>query len=155
MSAESGPRLHRVLIDVDPRILVTSEEHQADLIREFQLISLGPVPGDAGGEPLPKRLADLIVEMLAGYQGTQEGNLASAHAALDRGDELVHLEMLLPVEAIGVVEAILGALEEADAYCREGDGLLTLATPPELAQVRRWFAEEVVRQIRASASESG
>ncbi len=157
MSEEAeGPTLHRVELEVDPAILVASEEHQADLIREFQLISLGALPTAANaaadhGPPLPKRLADLIVELLSDYRGTQEENLTRAHAALEQGDPSVRLEMDLPEATIGAIEGILGALEEADAFCRRGDGLLTLATPTEIAEARRGFFIEVSRQIRASA----
>jgi hypothetical protein len=138
--------LHHVVIEVDAAQLIASEEHQADLIREFQLISFGPE-----SPALPGRLAELIVETLRDYQGTQEGNLAAAHAALARGDQMVRLEMDLPVEVCGAVQSILGALEEADAYCQRGDGLLTLATPPDIAALRRWFVDELIRQVEASA----
>ena len=138
-------QLHRVVMDVDPELLISSEEHQADLIREFQLISFGPE-----SPSLPGRLAELIVETLRDYQGAQEANLAAAHEAVARGDRSVHLEMELPAEVVLAVQSILSALEEADAYCHRGDGLLTLATPPEIAALRRWFVEDVARQVEAS-----
>ena len=144
------PSLHHVVIELDPHVLIASEEHQADLIREFQLISLHRDSSE--GPPLPRRLADLIVELLRDYQGTQEGNLAAAHEAVARGDATVRLEMDLPVEVVGAVERIRDALEEADAYCRRGDGLLTLASPPGIAETRRWFVAELSRQIEASVT---
>ena len=137
--------LHRVVLDVDAELLVASEEHQADLIREFQLISFQP-----DSPTLPGRLAELIVETLRDYQGTQEDNLAAAHAALADGERTVHLEMELPAEVVPAVRRVLAALEEADAFCQRGDGLLTPASPPEIAAVRRWFVDELARQIDES-----
>jgi hypothetical protein len=137
--------LHRVVIEIDPDLLVRSEEHQADLIREFRLISFG----ESGG--LPRRLADLVVEILRDYQGVQDDNLAKAHEALRRGDPLVRLEMDLPYEVIEAVERINAALEEADAYCRRGEGLLTMAAPDDIRDARRWFVAEIARQVGASA----
>ena len=146
----TAPELHHVELDVEAEVLIASEEHQADLIREFQLISMGAEPGRDGGVPLPRRLADLIVELLRDYTGAQEENLTAAHAAVAQGERTVHLVMDLPVAAVDAIHGILGALEEADDYCRRGEGLLTLATPPRIAEVRRWFVEEVTRQIEAS-----
>jgi hypothetical protein len=141
--------LHRVTIELDAAMLVASEQHQADLIREFQLISLG---ADAGARPLPGRLADLIVETLADYTPVQNANLDAAVAALQRGERRVRLEMDLPAEVVPAVHKILGALEEADTYCRDSGALLTLATPPEIAELRRWFVQEIERQIEAATA---
>jgi hypothetical protein len=141
------PTLHHVVIDIDPNLVVRSEEHQADLIREFKLMSIGDASPGA-----PGRLADLVVEVLRDYQGVQEGNLALAYEAIARGDEVVRLEMDLPFEVIDAVERINGALEEADAFCRRGEGLLTLAAPDDILETRRWFVAEIGRQVRASAT---
>jgi hypothetical protein len=153
LTSSTPPRLYRVVMDLDAETVVASEQHQADLIREFQLISHAASDGEPAAE-LPGRLADLILETLADYTPVQNENLERSHAALARGDKDVHLEMDLPAEAIPAIEKILGALEEADAYCREG-ALLTLATPPHIADVRRWVVEEVTRQIRAAEADSG
>ena len=42
-------------------------------------------------------------------------------------------------------------LDEADAYCREGAHLLTVATPPEELRFRRWFISEFVVQVGGAA----
>ena len=41
-------------------------------------------------------------------------------------------------------------LDEADEYCRRGDHLLTLATPPEELRFRRWFISEFVDQVNGA-----
>ncbi len=38
-------------------------------------------------------------------------------------------------------------MDEADDYCRAGQHLLTLVTPPEALAFRRWYLGEFVRQI--------
>jgi hypothetical protein len=44
-------------------------------------------------------------------------------------------------------------LDEADEYCRRGEHLLTLETPPELVRFRRWYLQEFVNQIAGAAPE--
>ena len=47
---------------------------------------------------------------------------------------------------------MLGAIfDEADDYCRAGEHLLSLATPPEALAFRKWFINEFVAQIGGSA----
>lgn len=135
-----------MVVEVDPRVLIESEEHQAGLIREFRLIAIGHASSEDGSQ-IPRRLADLIVEVLADYKGVQEQNLDAAHAALERGDRLVRLEMLLPTAAMLAIERIHDALEKADQFCRRGDGLLTMPASDEVRAARRWFVEEARRQL--------
>ena len=47
----------------------------------------------------------------------------------------------------------LGAIfDEADAYCRSGEHLLSLATPPDALRFRRWFLGQMVDQIAGGAA---
>ena len=146
MSEGAGAELHEVTIVIDPQLVIESEEHQAGLIREFRLIEIGH---DSTGDRsvLPRRLAELIVEMLADYQGVQEENLDAAHAALERGDAVVRLEMMLPSAVLPAVERICDALEEADEFCRGNNGLLTTPATEEIRAARRWFVDEIRRQL--------
>ena len=42
----------------------------------------------------------------------------------------------------------LGALlEEVDDFCRSGQHLITLATPPESLAFRRWYLNEFIAQM--------
>lgn len=141
--------LHPVVLDVEAATLVASEQHQAELLREFQLISLSASAEDLERQ-LPGRLAALIVETLADYTAVQNTNLERTHDALARGDTTVRLEMDLPFAVVAAIEKILAALEEADTYCRRGGALLTLAAPPEVAAFRRWFVVEITRRIERS-----
>ena len=146
MSGPAPPELHDVVIEIDPEVLIESEEHQAGLIREFRLITIGHLSPEDESR-VPRRLADLIVEILADYQGVQEQNLQAARAAVERGDRVVRLEMRLPAEVVPAIEKIRDALEEADEYCRSGEGLLTTPASPAVRDARRWFVDEVRRQV--------
>ena len=53
----------------------------------------------------------------------------------------------VPVEVRQAAIDLGVLLDEADDFCRQGDELLTLATPPRAVAFRRWFLEEFVRQI--------
>jgi hypothetical protein len=45
------------------------------------------------------------------------------------------------------VVALGAILDEVDELCRQGQYLLTLATPPDLVAYRHWLLEEFTRQI--------
>ncbi|CAA9241415.1 MAG: Serine phosphatase RsbU, regulator of sigma subunit [uncultured Acidimicrobiales bacterium] len=81
----------------------------------------------------------------------REGIKRQAVAAHDAGSSHTQLELHLSYEAAEAGEAYLAALDEVDAYCR-AMRLLTLETPPEQRVFRRWYVEELVRQVRAAAA---
>jgi hypothetical protein len=53
----------------------------------------------------------------------------------------------VPSAARPAIERLDSVLEEADEFCRQGEHLLTLATPPDLVQFRRWNLREVLSQL--------
>jgi hypothetical protein len=69
------------------------------------------------------------------------------NAARDQGETSMDLVYEAPVEARAAVVEIAGLLEECDEFCRSGEHLLTLATPPDIAEFRRWYLTEVLRQL--------
>lgn len=119
-------------------------EHGDELQREFALIRESD-PAD--GADVPRRLLDLIAalgERFSGFTAEQEKAL---DAALERGETTVGLVYRVPVEIRQAVLDLGALLDEADEFCRRGDALLTLATPPRALAFRRWFLEEFVRQV--------
>jgi hypothetical protein len=38
-------------------------------------------------------------------------------------------------------------LDEADEYCRSGQALLTLETPPDAKLFRQWYLDEFIGQL--------
>lgn len=123
-------------------------EHFAGLQREFALLTM---PGGHGPE-VPQRLLDLVASLTDRFATLTADNNDLRDAAAARGDDAVP-ELVYQVPA-AVAEASLELarmLDEADAFCLEGDVLLTLATPPEAVAFRRWFLGEFVAQVNGMA----
>jgi len=122
-----------------------AQQHADELVRELTLAGEGlRQRGDT--RHLPSRLVELIEQLTityAGFTAQQEQELADA---LARGDASVDLTYRLPPSVTDAVRALSDILDEADDYCRAGQHLLTLATPPDLVAYRRWFLEEFERQ---------
>lgn len=133
-------RLARFPVDVWAR----ANEHFEGLRREFALIAL-----HAGTSDVPSRLLHLV-EALAWEYGDTVADAArvrdEAHA---RGDkEIPELVYRVPPQARAATVSLARMLDEADEFCRNGQHLLTLATPPELVAFRRWYLGEFHAQLR-------
>lgn len=128
------------------RHYVRSRAHFDELLRELQLLDVGMQAGTTHRD-LPKRLADLVTEVTSRYKSRVDQLDALRDAALERGESSIDLVYDVPVSAKADVERIGALLEECDQFCRNGEHLLTLATPPDLTEFRRWNLSEVTRQI--------
>jgi anti-anti-sigma factor len=125
------------------QVLRRAAEHGDALLREFRLI-LERRPGE--GRAIPGQLLALVDELAGRYSGFNAGADAELQLAYERGAEWIDLSYRLPPEA-GAAAARLDALyDEADAYCRAGEDLLTLAAPRDAVAVRKWFLREFSRQ---------
>jgi hypothetical protein len=120
-----------------------TQEHVDGLLREFTLI----VQDDQGRAATPGRLLGLIDELTAGYGEFSAEQRLEMEAALQRGEQDIDLRYEVPPAAAGAARQLGDMLDEADEYCRTGDHLLTLATPPEALRFRRWFIGEFVDQV--------
>lgn len=120
-----------------------AQEHVDELLREFALIA----QCDDELSSVPRRLLDLVAELTATYAGLSTVTERERDEALLRGETEVDLLYLLPADASGAVVHLGDMLDEADAYCRRGDHLLTLQTPPEQLRFRHWFLSEFTRQL--------
>jgi hypothetical protein len=119
-------------------------EHGDELMREFALIR----ERDAeDGRAVPRRLLALVEALNTRFTVFTAAQEAQLREALERGDATIDLVYRVPADVKqGALE--LGAmLDEADAFCREGHDLLTLATPPRAVAFRNWFLDQFVRQI--------
>lgn len=125
-------------------------EHGEELQREFTLITQGREQGDESSA-MPRRLLTLI----AGLQGSYSGFTVEQEDLLDQairsGRPTLDLTFRVPASVSDAAVALEALLDEADAYCREGKHLLTLATPPDLVAYRRWYLHEFVDQIAGAA----
>jgi hypothetical protein len=123
-----------------------AQEHSDELTRELMLIGEQMrQQGDHAG--LPARLVALIEQLTAEYSaftGEQEQQVANAMAA---GAETIDLVYDVPASVAAAAHALIEILSEADEYCRAGEHLLTLPTPPDLVRYREWFLSEFVQQV--------
>ena len=143
VGAEELLTVHIVGLPVD--VQRRSQQHADELIRELTLVAEGLRQQGNSGE-LPARLVEVVDQLTHTYSGftaEQEQQLADAIAA---GYQTLDLDYVLPASVTDAVRTLSDILDEADEYCRAGQHLLTLATPPELVTYRRWYLDEFTRQ---------
>lgn len=142
-------KLHDIaLVDVPVARFVQMQQQHDAMLREFTLIALG---SENGSPAASRRLVGLAEEMQARY-GDAGPPFRDAVAAADaRGDIVTTLEMQIPIATLRWCEDFLLLFEEGDEFCRQGQ-LLTPASPPEVAEFRRWLVGELIRQIRDGAT---
>jgi anti-anti-sigma factor len=120
------------------------DQHMQALNREFELIRRS----EQDTSILPHRLLALIDELDGRFGGFGDEPSQALAAAIERGDKAIDLTYRLPAP-VGEAARLLGELlDEADTYCRAGEHLLTLVTPPECLRYRHWFLREFERQAQ-------
>ena len=122
------------------------QQRNDELLREFSLIVLGARGGVTNGR-VPERLLALTEEVRARFAPESAGFREQLDTAEARGDVFADIVSSLPADARDAIEKLGRLLDEADEFCKGGDELLTLTTPPELLAFRRWLLGEVVSQI--------
>jgi hypothetical protein len=138
-------QLHRVVVTGLPvPVHARASEHQAELQREFQLILIGSQEHDVD---VPKRLFELVEIINAQFESFSAEQVQLLDEAVARGDETIDLVYELPHAVKPACISLNQMLDECDDYCRRGESLLTLATPPEAIAYRRWFLGEFVAQV--------
>ena len=102
-----------------------SAEHGDELMREFALIR----ERDADSRAVPRRLLALVDALTHRFSGFTAAQEASLQEAIERGDPTIDLVYRVPPDVKQASIELGAMLDEADAFCREGHDLLTLATP--------------------------
>ncbi len=120
-----------------------AKEHHDELMRELALLALDDDPST----DVPRRLVELIAALRSRYARFTTGADAVRDEAMNRGEAAVDLTYRIPVQARTAVLDLAAMLDEADEFCRRGEHLLTLASPPDARAFRRWFLGEFVAQI--------
>src|SRR3954447_6052569 len=138
-------RIH--VLELPVELWRRTQEHTDELIREFMLIASEERQEQPSGHTVPTRLLMVIDELTQRYAGFGDENETRLADAAERGDASIDLVYDLPVDVSGDVRRLGGVLDEADEFCRQGEHLLTLATPADQVRFRRWFLDEMVRQI--------
>jgi len=133
--------LHGVWLRRYPlRLGARVSEHYESVYRELALLA-----SSDEGAPVPGTLLELLEEM----DRRSARNNASEQVrdeALARGEDSLDIELHVPADVVGVAQRVEQLLDEADAFCRDGT-LLTLEPSGDVVEFRRWYIDELVRQI--------
>lgn len=146
MSASASEVVEVHLLQMPVTLWARAIEHNDELLREFALMEAdGQADTDAG---VPARLVALMATIRAQYGGATDAKRAELFAAVEAGrSELDDVLYRLPPAAAAAAQELARTLDEADAYCRDGQHLLTLATPPDVVAFRHWYLTQIVDQI--------
>ena len=126
-----------------------AQEHFDELLREFALLSIDS-SGTVPGHEVPRRLRELVDELGQRFARATQDATGQREEALRAGLTSVDLTYNVPPQVREGSLALARMLDEADEFCRRGE-LLTLATPPEVVEFRRWFLDEFVAQADGAA----
>ena len=149
---ETGSDLIEVrLLNLSVSAYAATAAHHDELRREFTLIAAGAEENTANS--VPARLLALTDELNRRFGSFTSASQATLEAAVARGDREIDVVYRLPPQAGPAAAEFGDLLDEADAYCRAGQHLLTLATPPREVAFRRWFLGEFDRQCRGEPAQ--
>jgi hypothetical protein len=137
------PLIEVRILSLPVPVLQVAREHGDGMMREFALIKLS----ESDHHGVPRRLLDLADELKERFSGFTAGTDAELAAAEGSAATELDLVYKVPAEVSDACRRLGTLLDEADAFCRAGEHLLTLVTPPEARAFRIWFLEEFVRQV--------
>lgn len=121
---------------------IRASAHQEAIQRELEIMRASQPK-----ESVPNRLMALIDDLDARFGGAGDQVWEELRAAAEHGKVSADVTFHLPPEAGLAARQLSSMLAEMDQFCREGDHLLTLATPSDLVEVREWILAEFTRQI--------
>jgi hypothetical protein len=122
------------------RLVLTSAALVDDVIRETTIAQTA----------LDPRLAALTAQLASWSSGLREPARAAARAAAEAHQRLIDVEFPAPAGAFERFRELLLVLEGVAEFCRNGE-LLSLAPSDEVLAFRRWYGEEVSRQVGGAA----
>ena len=144
--AEAGgtPMMVRVrILGLPLDIYLEAEQHNDAVLRELDLIERSP----RRCPQVPPRLLALAAALRALFTAATTSTRAQVDEALRMGRARVDLDVDVPAEGWQALMEMAQQLEEVDRYCQEG-ALLTLASSPQQRRFRRWYADQVARQMQ-------
>ena len=144
MSPEPSAVRWAVLRDYPLRLWSLQQEHNADMLREFQLLVHGSRTGSTV-HSAPARLLELATALTADHGPALDRIQAERQQALDRGQDRMDSRVPLVPGARELVQHVRRVLADVDDYCRAGE-LLTLARPPEVVALGDWTTKELLAQ---------
>lgn len=133
------------LVQCPVTLSLRQDSHLDELVRELQLLSVDEHNHESAA------IAEEIQGLLASPAHARLTGRRAAEQARDDHLEAVDVEMAMPREFGVLVEQLQRAVARADRLCEEGR-LLTLASPPELRELRAWMTHEVTGQASRGAA---
>jgi len=148
MPADSAPGPTRtvVLRQIPTALYWRAAAHTDALTRELALLA-----NSSDARPVPKQLTSLMVQLMERFGSYDEQARLEITRATERGDAEVTVEYTMPTSFLELGPRLIELWDEADAFCREGVELLTLATPPDTNAFRRWVVGQFTRQLSGEA----
>lgn len=131
------------LLDVPTDLVLSNRRHLDDLLHELYIMRAGTDSGQVRPGP---GLAALMSEILEAYSPARDEVWRQADDARTAGRQSVDIDVELPSTAAAAAPHLVDLLERADRMCRDLK-LLTMAAPPEVAELRRWVSAQIVAQI--------
>ena len=131
------------LLNLPIELLFRNRRHLDDLLHELHIMQAGAVSGQV--EPGP-RLAALMSDLLDAYSPVRDVVWEQAERARAMGRRTVDVDLEVPVAVAGDAARMVELLERADRMCQDLE-LLTLAAPPDVADLRRWISAQIVGQV--------
>jgi Histidine kinase-like ATPase domain len=119
------------------------DQHLDELVRELTLIG-------AGRDDDATELAHRLEAILRAPAHARDAGRRQTKAALARGEAFVDVKMAMPRAFSHEVSRLQDAVRQADALCEEAR-LLTLASRPEIRELREWMTAEIMGQIEHDA----
>ncbi|MEX0864141.1 MAG: STAS domain-containing protein [Acidimicrobiia bacterium] len=116
--------------------------HQEAVQRELDIIRAS-LPDSAA----PSRLQALSEDLDLRFPGAGDVILGELQSAAARGQATLDLVVKVPQGIGSVARELIDVMEEVDDYCRSGEALLSVVTPPDVVRFREWFLGELTRQI--------
>jgi len=140
---------YAVLRDYPLRLWALQEQHTEELLREFNLLLLGLVSGQAS-HVVPAQLVALAA-MFTNDFGTLLDELSQVRrAAYDGGADRMDSTVPLVPDTEALLEGARRVIVAVDEFCARGD-LLALSRPPELRALSDWTFDELIRQHQGAA----
>jgi anti-sigma regulatory factor (Ser/Thr protein kinase) len=127
------------LLRMPVQVFAHFRNRYSELRRELRLLSLG----HGNDYPVARELSELFLQVEAERRQAQGVNRLDE--AIDRDEDQVDLEYLVPRSTPDSMGRLLEMLEKADRFCRE-QRLLALAASPQQLELQRWYLGEFVRQ---------
>ena len=138
--APAGPRGVPVrLRDVPARLVLLSAANMDDLLRELQTTSF-----EASA---PTELAVLGERLVHETSAQREPLRSAARAALRQRTRRIDVDLDVPPGQVAVLRRFVSLTDQVEHFCRTG---VLLSQPPtdEVTSFRRWYVEELDRQVR-------